>query len=641
MKPMVQKAMNMVAMNNKRKISDVFYQTLNIVFSNLRKYRPSQPIYDKTVSRYLLSITDTFLTASNPTENPPQENKKSQFSKRKRQNPIQSQERKLKRFKKIVLELFELSKRQFISYYSSKKHLKTLIFNFSESIDYVESETITTNTLEHVVNTWLPENNLDLYEIQERWKLKDVIPNPEPYKQTEIVIQLNALYTLPVNEPESYQYKNTIHFDHPVRLYDDENHELIKCLTELNGDIVFEKKIGVFPVDYRVPICVSISVTHSSIFKAASEWVKNSLSSLRIEHIRLILLDQLAVERINRFLGINRNPVFSVYGNYSAHFNALKYFQLLLEKPFGIRAGFKLDTDEGLHSEELYSVTGKTWFQTLCSPYWGGTAKNYKGQDIYLGLIIGDYVTEVDYKSLGYAKSRRRPDVKHTKIHLDSDLFFCKDLVHSKHTAFYRKAIYSIDDCMFVPLLKGGAHGIDNHALRNAAPFVPSVINRGEDQFLLAECLNKGIYGLYNPDLNVIHYKKSVAVTEADYTFTRYVEDMRRLLLCNIFGKNYSFKEQLNPMPGLFFGQLGIPQAFFSILYKSLLLFEAKQYDNAIYVFEKGVDTIYMTMIKSQNGLYNRMYQSEQTLWHGLVDRINHLTQKQLDLLFTSISLAY
>ena len=50
---------------------------------------------------------------------------------------------------------------------------------------------------EAISKVWMPELELDDREILPRWQLTSLRANPEPIKPTEVVLQLNALYTLP------------------------------------------------------------------------------------------------------------------------------------------------------------------------------------------------------------------------------------------------------------------------------------------------------------------------------------------------------------------------------------------------------------------------------------------------------------
>src|SRR6056297_1121877 len=132
---------------------------------------------------------------------------------------------------------------------------------------------------EAISKVWVPELELDDREVFPRWKLTNPRANSHPVKPTEVVLQLNALYTVPEEAAEQHrdlpeQFKGLVRelradpgqkvadYDHPVPLYEeDSRHELVSCLHELEGDIAFEKQQGVLPDEYRVPVLLSVSVT--------------------------------------------------------------------------------------------------------------------------------------------------------------------------------------------------------------------------------------------------------------------------------------------------------------------------------------------------------------------------------------------
>ena len=64
----------------------------------------------------------------------------------------------------------------------------------------------------------------------------------------------------------------------------------------------------------------------------------------------------------------------------------------------------------------MKTVTGRTWLQQLCNPFWGGTAFTAAGGDtgkpVDLGFNIGEYVDSRDLDALGYAEAIRTPEVK-------------------------------------------------------------------------------------------------------------------------------------------------------------------------------------------------------------------------------------
>lgn len=437
---------------------------------------------------------------------------------------------------------------------------------------------------ETIFRIWAPETGMKDDEILKRWKLTDVRPNPEPIRPTEVVLQLNALYTLPEGPAAAGGYaeqakavlrnpgRKIADYDHPVHLFEqDDRHELINCLRELDTDLAFEKEQGVLPPEYTIPVLLSVSVTHENLDGIAGSWIIRRLRTLGLQHMRVFVLTEQALGTIQKELFKREIGVYSVFGKYGVHFNALKYTQLLLEKAYGIRGGFKLDTDEGIRSRDLHAVTGKTWMQTLCHEYWDGTAADWRGRKVGLAFNLGEYINEADIGRLGYREAMREPDVKLPERTPGGDLFFNKGTAHARATALYNR-FHRLTDFISHTVVKGGGYGISNRGLRSAVPFTFSLVGRAEDQQFYFSGLAGGIRGIFHPDLRIAHYKGAVASSEKKTAVTRFLGDMYRLIIFRYLAEYFCIKEDIDPMPGVFAGPLARAQAFFHTLYKALLL---------------------------------------------------------------------
>ena len=213
----------------------------------------------------------------------------------------------------------------------------------------------------HIARTWAPEIATQEQDALACWRLTQVRPNPVPLKPQDVVLQLNGLYTLPDRFPRNLPAELLAHgrrvmkdpgrkladYDHPVPLFErDEAHELISCLEHLEDDIDFEKSIGVFASDYRVPILLSLSVTHSNLDDPISLWINHLLEIRSYRNFKLYLLTEGWCRRLDNELFGGVMHQFGVAGPYGRHFNALKYCVLFFERVGLARAGFKLDTDD-------------------------------------------------------------------------------------------------------------------------------------------------------------------------------------------------------------------------------------------------------------------------------------------------------
>jgi len=237
---------------------------------------------------------------------------------------------------------------------------------------------------------WAPELSKPEKDILERWKLRKVEKAENPVTCDQVVIQLNALYTTPELIPSNVSKEiaaelkkhsgnycpKTADYDHPVQIFSSEKeHELIFCLKELDRDIAFEKSIGCFTPDARLPVVVSISVTHENLDSTAQLWVRRCIQKSRFHHLKVLLLSEGTVNLIKRDLLKRPFEVFSVQGKYASHFNALKYVQLLLEKAYG--SGFGID-NEGLRRFVPFTLScvGRAEDQEF---YFYGLSKGLRG----------------------------------------------------------------------------------------------------------------------------------------------------------------------------------------------------------------------------------------------------------------------
>jgi len=503
---------------------------------------------------------------------------------------------------KKLLKVYHEAFSNFLSFYMEPKNYDYLLEKWGK-LKRTEDQGLKAKLATEI---WMPELSIDNAEIIDRWKLKDVIPNNSPIKPENVAIQLNALYTIPKVIPKRLSRKlekrfqmlnhnfgeKIAEYDHPVPLFVDNNHhELIKCLEELNNDIEFEKSKYVFKRDFKLCIVISISVTHRNLYEIAKLWIKEIVKSCNFKHLKCLIIGLHEINLIKNKLLKCEIPVFSVSGKYAKHFNSLKYIQLLLEKGYNIKAGFKLDTDEGIRSRDLFNTTRKTWFQTMCHNLWGAYGVDYSGKRVELGINVGEYINNKDIVNLGYRKSMRTPDVKVPDSYISEDIFFNKCIAHGRMSLLYNSC-NDLNDYISHPVVKGGAYGITNDSLKKYVPFAFSRIGRAEDQGFYISAISKGLIGIFNPDLRIAHYKEQVSSSEKRTEVTRFIGDMYRLILFEHIVKILGIKDKIDPMPGVFAGKLARSQAFFNIIYKAYYYCTIDMEDNALFLLKNGIDEL-------------------------------------------------
>lgn len=487
-----------------------------------------------------------------------------------------------------------------------------------------------------VTEVWAPEVAMSDDQIFPRWQLTEVKENPAPYRPTEVTVPLNAMYGLPEEVPahlpadlrEEWERVKDLpderffDYDHPVVLFSpDSQHELVGCLTELDRDLAFEKQQGVLPPDHRLIVPVSVSVTHPRIDRLTGQWLAWVLRQKRYEHLRILILTEENTAKLKQAIGFASAipAVFSVVGKYGNHFNVLKYCQLLLEKTDGVRASFKLDTDEGTRTRELKAARGTTWFEVLCHPWWGGTGRDWTGREVYLGVNEGEYINEKDFTAKPYAECLREPDVKVPKSYLDSTIFFNKGFAHARATALYNRRVAGLEDFISHPVVKGGGYGIDNQALKRFAPFTFSEVGRAEDQQFYLAGLAAGNAAIFHPDLRIAHYKQSAATTEHTTEVSRFVGDLYRLVIFQHIVEFLGVKERIDPMPGVFAGRLARAQAFFNLLYKSYSYFAEGKPQHGETLYQRGLVELGQLEAQIDAGEIKRRWDAEQREWKRFV----------------------
>lgn len=540
-----------------------------------------------------------------------------------------------------LYEEYQKEKKAFTEFYSQEEN-REYFDRWQKKLINGESEE---ERAEAVTHLFLPELALSDEEVLPGWRLDNVEANPEPFQPDEIIIQLNALYApaetysqeTPQNFIDSWKKvendrgEKIADYDHPVALFEeDEYHETVKCLDELNDEMAFEKEQKVIANDYRFPVVLSISVTHPSLDKLCGEWLDWLLAKKHYQHLRVYILNEDQAKRINQVLGLKDNKVFTVFGKYARHFNALKYFQLLMEKTHNIRAGFKLDTDEGVRSRDLHKKTGKTWLQTCCHSLWGGTATDAYGDVVYLGINEGEYVNNKDILKLGYKNALRTPDVAIPSRYQSPEIFFNKAFAHGRMTALYNQFDH-LEDHISHPVVKGGGYGISNEAIRQFVPFTFSEVGRAEDQQFYFYALSRGCRGIFHPDLRIAHYKGEVAKSENKTAATRFIGDMYRLIIFQSIVAKLGIKQKIDPMPGVFSGSMARLQALLNLSYRAMAFEYEGDSDMAETLLYEGIPELKKLKRDIDNGTIEKQLEEEEREWKDWIAAVNKTDRAALE----------
>ncbi|HAK45891.1 MAG TPA: hypothetical protein DCO79_08245 [Spirochaeta sp.] len=536
----------------------------------------------------------------------------------------------------IIGRYFTDIEKSFLEYYSDDKITESI----SEQASIIFSSDSPVDRARAVSELWSPELMLDDDEIFNSWKLTDVKENPSPYRPEEVIIQLNALYSPAENTaPEeideetaniynAYMKSNPERiavYDHPVAVFTrGKDHELEKCLVEMDRDIAFEKSAGVYPDSEKLKVLVSISTTHRGLDAVCEKWLQKLVEVLKLKHIQCFLLSENKARELDKIIGPAAS-IFTVQGKYACHFGALKYAQLLFEKAYGIRAGFKLDTDEGIHSKDMKRSSGKTWLQQLCHPFWGGTALNCSNENIGLGFNIGEYVDSRDLDALGYAEAVRTPEVKPKDDVRGSYLIFNKGVCQAKGTMLLNRA-KKLEDFISHPLVKGGGYGIDNAALRAAVPVGFSMVGRAEDQQFYFSAINSGVQGIFNPLLGIIHYKEDVAKSEHQNMAGRNIADIYRMLLFRNLMSYLNVIEKTRPFPANYASEFSHTQSLLLWLYLIFVESAAGNEDAAQEYLREGIKELLPLLDDIKTGKVIRRFEGERAAWTDFIAAVDGIS---------------
>lgn len=572
-------------------------------------------------------------------------------------------------FKKLLI----VSINQFSKYYNKNfSQLKTkyklikkiLNSNDLSSSDNKEIDNKEMETIAKIISEiFLPELTIKEDRILKKWEIKIIEKSSDLIKPEDFIIQLNALYTL--SSKNIYELKKNLKsteynellnqyikitnnpgekigiYDHPVEIFcEKEKHELLNFLEEFDKDIDFEKSKNVFKKNYKVPLVISISTTHKNLENLISKWLKIEIKKLNLKNLNIFILDNKTIEEIkNHFLKpYGTFDFFTVEGNYSNHFNALKYIQLFFEKGLKKTAGFKLDTDEGIKSKDLYSITSRTWFQTLCNKIISSSAIDSKGNKFKIHFIIGEYINNIDIIKNGYKNAIFLSDVKPPRSFKNNMIFFNKAFVHAKTTSIYNKHsilkfnnnIDSGSTYISHPVVKGGGYGIVNTGLKNYTPFSPSFITRAEDQAFYYTGFSEGIRGLFIETLRIAHYKEKYSYSEKKTEIDRLIEDMHRLILFSELGKILDKKDDLDPMPGAFISYFPFTQSFFTIIYNTFLLIIKNEIKKGIYLYTNGLKRLEQLTNFIEHNDINKIFNTEKKHWECFIKAIEKLKEEEV-----------
>lgn len=456
--------------------------------------------------------------------------------------------------------------------------------------------------------------------LRERRTVHDLTLCPDPVERPaeQVLFTANVLLTVPpagVQPSEldlgedlrrgitrALSEEQTYWYDHPVQIgAPPEQNEILHGLRGLSETLTFEKKRGNAHRNDRLPVALSVSVTHPGLHGLSRTYIEEVVRKERgirdldlfvfTEQDTLRLVEDFLCPAARRFGLEGTEPaffsgVFGVDGPYGRHYNFLKAVAALWQvvKGADLRATFKIDLDQVFPEEQLVRETGASTFEWLCTPLWGAGGKDSRNRPVSLGLIAGALVNQGDIH-----KGLFTPDVTLTQGRWPLDRWvFASQVPQALSTVAEMMTRYGDPEldgksrCLSRVHVTGGTVGIRVDSLRRHRPFTLSSIGRAEDQaYLMSVLYSQGppcLRYVHVPGLIMRHDKQAFA-GEAIRTAApgKVVGDYERMLLFSHYAKALPWPIEetracLDPFTGCFVLALPLSTALISLALKTLCL---------------------------------------------------------------------
>jgi hypothetical protein len=234
----------------------------------------------------------------------------------------------------------------------------------------------------------------------------------------------------------------------------------------------------------------------------------------------------------------------------------------------------------------------------------------------------GEYINSIDIDRFGYANSLRSPDVEVPNSWKGPNMFFQKGFAHGRATALYNR-FNSVEEGISHTVVKGGGYGITNEGLRQGLPFTFSWVGRAEDQQFYFSGLAGGIRGIFHPNLRIAHYKSSVRGAEEKTEAARFTGDMYRLILFQRLAEIYGVKDDIDPMPGVFAGELARAQACFALMVKAMDFTAHGNDEAARFLIEEGIPELADLEARIDSGELERELRRERAGWQSFIKSVD------------------
>lgn len=431
--------------------------------------------------------------------------------------------------------------------------------------------------------------------------ITDLKVNPNPIKDpvSQMLFTSNVLLGLPADStpiaglPYTDDFKSKLTaaskeaqvawFDHPIQIgVAPDGNEILYGLKGLDVAVAWEKEKGNIPADATLLTALSMTCTHVGLQNIAKQYVEEEFKAMpadaKLKHLKILLFSEIETDMIvNEVIKPalakigkeseteNMRIVFGVEGQYGRHYTFLKAI-LAVYNSFvdsNVRATFKIDIDQLFIQESLMAETGSGFIEHFKTDLWGATGKNWRGEDVELGMIAGALCNQNDWEASG--KKLFVADVKPPKadkVLTADELIFFSGLPQAISTEAEMMTKYSSNADVIQRIhVTGGTNGILVDTLFKFKPFAPSWIGRAEDQSYIYSVIGKPgpkLAYVHKPGLIMRHDKEAFAMEAMEAAkIGKMVGDYERMLLFSEYatvcaGDLKYTKDLVDPFTGCF-----------------------------------------------------------------------------------------
>merc|ERR1712232_838126 len=277
-------------------------------------------------------------------------------------------------------------------------------------------------------------------DLRKKRNIKVESTNPNPIKDPikEILFTSNVLLGLPDASksidslPYSAAFKEKLTaaskepqlawFDHPIQIgVEPDGNEILYGLKGLDAAVAWEKEKGNIPADKLMLVALSITCTHAGLRPIAKQYVEEAMKELpadqQIKHLEIMLFSEIETDKmVDQLLkpalakiGVSdfesMRTIFGVEGEYGRHYSFLKavlaVYHCYVDPT--VRATFKIDIDQLFIQDSLIAETGKSMLEHFKTDLWGAKGKNWRGEDVELGMLAGALCNQSDWEKSNHA----------------------------------------------------------------------------------------------------------------------------------------------------------------------------------------------------------------------------------------------